>query len=309
MLMKPRVGIYYESRLGRNDGNPLYVWNDLKRRQKAGELEVDHLTPDGKLSAFGKYDLNFWVDWGEDGLGGLLPFDVVMPSRPLIYWASDTHLGYAYRMNFAKQSDLTFVAQKSAVDRFKADGVTNVHFLPHAFEPEAYWDQDTFSPGKIPQPYQYLTKKYDVCFVGHINSLNRIEALDRLFDSFPNFYFGQKLFNEAAQKYAQSKIVFNISMLDDLNMRTFEVMGSGAFLLTNDIPAIHDLFIDGKHLVTYKDHDDMIAKARYYIEHDAEREAIAKAGFDEVCTKHTIKHRVDEMLSRSMSLINQEVNV
>lgn len=34
-------------------------------------------------------------------------------------------------------------------------------------------------------------------------------------------------------------------MLDDLNMRTFEVMASGSFLLTNWIPTIEEFFEDG----------------------------------------------------------------
>ena len=40
------------------------------------------------------------------------------------------------------------------------------------------------------------------------------------------------LIEEAAEVYAASKIVLNQNIKDDLNMRTFEVMGSGAFLLT-----------------------------------------------------------------------------
>jgi len=304
-----RLAIYYENRLGRNDGNPLYVFRSLKRMQEQGLLEVDHLIPDGDLNPFGQYDANVWVDWGEDGLTGLLPYKPAYPpAKPLIYWASDTHLGYDYRLQCAKQADLTFCAQKRAVEEMKRDGVSNVHWLPHAVEPEAYLDPDSFNRNK-PEPYNFLTKKYDVCFIGHINSANRKDSLDRLFREFPNFYYGQRLFNEAAEKYAQSKIVFNISMLDDLNMRVFEVLGSRSFLLTNHLPDIDEFFKEGVHLATYKTMDEMVEKAKYYLAHDDEREKIAQAGFEEVMKHHTIDHRVGTMLSHMKTLIKEEVNV
>ena len=120
---------------------------------------------------------------------------------------------------------------------------------------------------------------------------------------FPDFFFyGQRRFNEAAEKYAQSKICFNISMEDDLNMRTFEVMGSGSFLLTNWIPTIEDLFTDGKHLVLYRSLDEMVEKAKYYLAHDEERERIAQAGYEEVMANHTIDKRVDKILEAANHL-------
>lgn len=283
-MPKPRIAIYYESRLGRNDGNPLYVWNELKRRQAKGELEVDHLAPTGDLQPFGKYDYHFWVDWGEDGLKGILPYEPMDCPKPMVYWASDTHLGYDYRFQMAQKADFVFCAQKRAVEEFERDGLPGAIWLPHAVDPEAY-----------PRG-RYAAKKYDVSFVGHINSDNRIDALDRLFKEFPNFFYGQRRFEGAAEIYGQTKLVFNISMLDDLNMRTFEAMATGSCLLTNWIPTIEEFFEDGKHLVLYRSVEEMVDKAHYYLAHDEEREKIAAAGYEEVIAKHTIGHRVNTIL-------------
>lgn len=79
-------------------------------------------------------------------------------------------------------------------------------------------------------------------------------------------------------------------------MRVFETLSTGSFLLTNWLPTLGDLFEDGKHLVTYKSYDEMVEKARYYLEHDDEREAIAAAGYDEFIKKHTYRHRVETIL-------------
>lgn len=309
-----RIAIYYDNLCtGRNDGNPLYVWNDLKRRQAAGELEVDHLIPSPTVKNHGVYDTNVWVDWGEDGLGPLIRYPLIDCPKPNIYWASDTHLGFDYRLQMAKKFDHVFVAQHRAALEFAAAGV-KAEWLPHAFEPEAYPTFEDLERRKLRDLNEsveagqmfrrgekleiaQLSKKYDVCFVGHINSQNRIDFLDRMFSEFPNFFYGQRLFEEAAEKFHESKIVLNISMLDDLNMRTFEAMGTGSFLLTNWIPTIEDVFEDGKHLVLYKSIEEAVDKAKYYLAHDDEREKIAQAGYEEVMAKHQIKHRVDRMLS------------
>lgn len=323
-----RIGNWYEARMGRNDGNPLYVTACLKRMQYYGEIlsgrppnqellrwftnkeldptaekaarelwdkekvsiEIDHFYPTGEVAPFGIYDLNIWVDWGEDALKGILPYDPIFPPHPLVYWTSDTHIqtsdadSYLYRLSMAKKADLVFCAQKRAVEQMKQDGISNPLWLPHAVEPLAY------------PTLELAEKKYDVCFVGHMNSSNRMEALDCLFKEFPNFYYGQALFEEAARKYSESRICFNIAMTDDINMRTFEVMATKSFLLTNWIPTIEEFFEDGKHLVFYRSLDEMIDKAKYYLAHDEEREKIAQAGYEEVISKHKIQDRVNLIL-------------
>lgn len=339
-----RIANFFESRLGRNDGNPLYLQACLKRMQFYGDksarrpmnesllpwfgtsdgktwqadpfaeasmlkfheeygntFEIDHIYPTGDLAPYGLYDLSIHVDWGEDGLTGILPYKPIDLPKPVAYWCSDTHINnglpgdsYTYRLETAKKADFVFVAQKRAQEEFKRDGV-NAIWLPHAVEPLAY------PKGEL------LTKKYDVCFVGHVNSLNRENALNRIFYEFPNFYYGQALFEEAARKFSESKIVFNISMTDDINMRTFEAMATGSLLLTNWIPTIEELFEDGKHLVLYRSEEEMVDKARYYLKHDDEREAIAQAGYEAVIKNHKIQDRVDVILGEFMKSRKKEV--
>jgi len=321
-----RFANYYENRLGRNDGNPLYVQACLKRMQyymgiNAGlgpnpemagwfangsedelakrsasllwektreNMEVDHIIPHGNLVPYGTYDLNIHVDWGEDGLTGILPYAPMETPHPMAYWASDTHLGYDYRLSMAKKADFVFCAQKQAVSNMRRDGIANPIWLPHAVEPQAY------------PKFDLLSKKYDLCFVGHVSSKNREDALDRMFAAFPNFYYGQQLFDAAARKYAESKIVFNIAMKNDVNMRCFEVLATGSFLLTDYVDSVDELFEDGKHLILYRSLDEAIDKAKYYLAHDDEREKIAQAGYEHVLKNHTIQNRVDVILNEFM---------
>ncbi len=292
-----RVAIYYDvlPETGwRNDGNPLMCWAALKRRQEQGILEVDHIAPKEDAKLFGIYDANILVDWGEDALESIIPYKMIEIPHPNIYWASDTHLGFDYRLATAKKFDHVFCAQKQAVIDFEKAGV-KADWLPHAFEPMAYHDIESGSP----VPFSYASKDYDIAFVGHVNSPNRVDFLDSMFREFPNFFFGQRRFQDAARIYCKSKIVINIAMKEDLNMRVFETMGSGSFLLTDYVPYIEELFEDGKHLVLYRSIEEAIDKAKYYLKHDSEREKIAQAGFEEVMKKHKIDDRVDVMLKKA----------
>ncbi len=310
-MKKQRIAIYYSNKFGRNDGAPMYYWNVLKNQLK---LDTTHLIPEGDTSNFGKMDLHFWVDWGEDGLPWQ-EWDIPKDGGKMIYVASDTHLGKDYRFHKARNFDYAFFNQINAVPEYMANYAIEAKelkpnlyqdkksgqvfgWLPHAAEPQAY-------------PKIEIIKKYDVGFVGHVqetpnyNGFTRVEALDRLFREFPNFYYGSRhpafptvnLFEDAAKNFSLSKIVFNISIKDDINMRVFETLSTGSFLLTNWIPTLGELFEDGKHLVTYKTPDEMVEKAHYYLEHEEEREKIAQAGYEEFISKHTYKHRVEQILS------------
>lgn len=299
--MKPRIAIYYSVAFGRNDGPPLYWFYAMKNMG----LDVTHLAPQGDTSRFGKFDYHVWVDFGEDGL----PIDhnwfPPKDGGKTIYVCSDAHIddkGRDYRYNFATKFDYVFFNQKRFVDEYtlfpKKKEKQNVMFLPHAAEPKVYQNIPTL-------------KKYDVAFIGHIqntknyNGFTRIEFLDRMFKAFPNFYFGTRnpqkpeanMFEDAASKFRASKIVLNVSIKDDLNMRLFESLATGSLVLTNKLPTLNELFQNEKHLVTYNTLDEAVERADYYIHHEDERESIAKAGYEEFINKHTYEHRVKEALS------------
>jgi glycosyltransferase involved in cell wall biosynthesis len=300
----PKIAIWYHSSFGRNDGPPLYYFNAMKNKMG---LDVTHLAPQGDVSRYGKFDLHFWVDYGEDGLPVDHEWKIPQDGGKTIYVCSDAHIdeaGRKYRFETAKKFDYVFFNQQRAVDEYldlslhwKDSRSHTVNWLPHAAEPQAY-------------PKFEILKKYDVGFIGHFqdvpnyNGITRIDFLDRMFKEFPNFYFGTRnpqkpevnMFEDAAKKFGQSRIVLNISVTDDINMRVFEAMSSGAFLLTNDLPTLGNLFADKKHLVIYRTLDEAVELAKYYLEHEDEREAIAKAGHEEFLKHHTYEHRIRTIL-------------
>lgn len=305
--MKPRVASYYESRLHRNDGNPLYVTYVMKR-DYADRLDYDHLIPDPAAhhDVMGRYDLHLWVDWAEDALTGLLPYTVMDCPRPAAYWASDTHLGYAHRVAKAKAMDWVYVAQKAAVARFIGDGVTApVSWLPHAVEPDSYNPGGIFAKTPAQRAMaaaMHAQPQYDVSFVGFLTFPHRMAFLDEVFRGVVAMgaqpWYAIRFFEEAAQVYTRSKIVLNHAVKQDLNMRVFEVLATRSFLLTPEVPGLTELFTPGVHLATYRDGDvaDCLAQIADWLPRDAERERIAEAGYREVLAHHTVAHRVARIL-------------
>jgi spore maturation protein CgeB len=99
--------------------------------------------------------------------------------------------------------------------------------------------------------------------------------------------------------YSASKIGINFSLNNDINMRMFEILSCGAMLLTSQIEdnGFSELFKEGKHLITYKDKEDLKEKIIYYLEHEEEREAIAQAGCKLAVEEHTYKNRLEKMFS------------
>ena len=69
-------------------------------------------------------------------------------------------------------------------------------------------------------------------------------------------------------------------------------------LLTNDLTAQGqaELFRDGVHLSSYRESEELLDKARYYLAHDVIRERIASSGRKEAHEKHTYRLRMMRVL-------------
>jgi len=100
-----------------------------------------------------------------------------------------------------------------------------------------------------------------------------------------------------------SKIAVNILTGSDsfqpraINVRTFEATSIGTFLLVHKHLVIQLHFTAGKELVTFTTPDDLRKKTLYYLNHEREREIIAKAGWKRIKQEHTYKHRIEKIFS------------
>lgn len=317
---KPRVAMWYyivPQTNYRNDGACLFVTYNLRKLldgddclkdhslMKKDTGNVTHVQPNEPHKLLGNFDLHILIDHGEDALG--VP-DFVVP-HPNIYWIADSHLGFDYRLQRAKQFDRVWASHKPSIPKFIEGGVdpAKISYMPWAAEPECY------------QPYPII-EKYDWCFIGHLNNQFRIDLIDRFVKEWPlgsHGYVGWRMaeilghnvLEDVAKKFSQSRIVLNESILDDLNMRTFEALACKRLLLCEDVPGVRDHFEDGKHLVLFKTIDEAVDKAKWLLKDDAYRAMVAEAGYREFLSKHTYMHRTKEILKQCLNYeIKEEQN-
>jgi len=81
--------------------------------------------------------------------------------------------------------------------------------------------------------------------------------------------------------HRRSQVSLNCSLNGDLNLRLFEILQSGGFLLTDRLSpeaGLDLLLADGEHLATYDSVADCIAKSRAYLADAPLCRAIAQAG-------------------------------
>lgn len=78
--------------------------------------------------------------------------------------------------------------------------------------------------------------------------------------------------------------------------RVFEVPACGGLLMTGESDDdITPYYSPGKEIVVFQNTDDLIEKCKYYLAHEPERQAIAKAGYDRTMKDHTYLKRFEEI--------------
>lgn len=75
-------------------------------------------------------------------------------------------------------------------------------------------------------------------------------------------------------------------MGDQTTARTWQIPACRAFLLHEDTDEVARFFSAGSEIVAFASPSDLVTKARYYLEHEAERRSIAEAGFRRAHESH-----------------------
>ena len=83
----------------------------------------------------------------------------------------------------------------------------------------------------------------------------------------------------------------DLAVTKNQNMRILETTGVGTFLLTEADPHLADTFTPGREVETYASEGELSEKARHYLAHDAEREAIARQGQSRCFSDHGMERR------------------
>lgn len=205
---------------------------------------------------------------------------------PVVWYAIDSHIHANWHIYYAAAFDVIFVAQKDWVPAYRLDGDRqHVSWMPLFCHRSN--DRDLGLARDIP-----------LSFVGTLDAArnpDRVELIQRLQARYPiaaqSGPYGE-IFN-------RSMMVLNQSVANDVNFRTFQAMACGALLLTERVGnGFSDLFQDRTHCALYEkgNVDQIIEIADYYRARPAEREAVARQGYETVMAAHTSLHRAQALL-------------
>lgn len=210
---------------------------------------------------------------------------------PLFGFFIDSHIHYGWHREFAGIFDHAFVAQKDCCDSINRH-TANCSWLPLFATPDASGSTETV---------------HEVSFVGSLDirlnpeRVRFIECLSRLVPLFVHS-------GDFSRIFRQSKIVLNQSVKTDINFRVFEALASGSLLLTDNVDNGMNLLLEeGRHFVGYRKNDpeDAAEKIRYYLEHEEERRAIARSGYEALLTRHTTDVRRRQLMNSICSLVSR----
>ncbi len=99
--------------------------------------------------------------------------------------------------------------------------------------------------------------------------------------------------------YAGTKINLNIALKGiegGTTQRIMDIMGAGGFVLTNYCEETAELFEEDKEIVMFRTPEELIQKVNYYLEHEEEREQIARAGHERAMNDYTYEKKIKKLL-------------
>jgi glycosyltransferase involved in cell wall biosynthesis len=210
-----------------------------------------------------------------------------------IWWLNDSHQFLDMMVKKASDFDRVYVSMKDDLPYFP----NNASWLPGSVSIDVALDY-------------HLPRIYDISFVGSLDSVhsNRIEILKKLSAAFPQINIKKNIFMEdMAREYSSTKIVFNMSLKKDLNYRVFEALACGAMLITDRIDnGLLQIFEEDVDLVVYDTFSELKEKVSYYLLNDEKRISIAKSGQLKVLQRHTVDHRISNVLNDLPELLKRK---
>ena len=245
-------------------------------------LEMDH------VALAWKPDLFVWIE-----AGGALHPAVLPTGMPTVAYYIDSHTQRGWHIEDARRYDHVFVSDS----RYVGEYGPNAHWLPMACDP------DLHTPTRTEPP------EYDVAFVGNLYPgsplyEDRRRTLAELAKRYRCNFQSGVYFTDMANVYASAKVVFNKSVMGDLNMRVFEAMCSGRPLVTDRVEGLQQLFgtypaDEPRRCVSYNGTEDLIGKLDALL---TDRilwlgDYIGATGRAEVLAHHTYAHRAAQILA------------
>ncbi|CAH2714989.1 Spore protein YkvP [Neobacillus rhizosphaerae] len=246
---------------------------------------------------------------------------VTCTNIPNVYWATEDP---GYTLNFSLpliqtiEPDFVFTICPSRVDFYREQNIPSAH-LDFGYHSSVHSPSEVHEKYKVSianvangypmlyekRPDHYRFKALRSLLSPFLEENIRIDFWGRYWDQMEHI-LGKKIpdewihgfipYMEANKVYSSADIVLGVQNHDtQLTQRTYEVLGSGGFFLTNDTSTIRRLFSPGQDLIVSNSSEETIELVRYYLSHPEERMKVKKAGMESV-KKYSYEQRANYII-------------
>lgn len=240
---------------------------------------------------------------------------------PLIYWATEDPLHtkhFTVPLLATMKPDFVFTVTPSLCAFYEGLGVKaaplefayheSVH---HRVQPLDHYSCDiavvanAYPTFLNNQPDSFRLTSIENLIFPLVQKNMRIEFLGRGWEQMGN-YIGKEIpqdwlhgylkYADAHKVYSSAKIIIGPqNCIDQLTMRTFEILGSGGFLLTSDTPAVREKFTPDRDLIVSSSPEETIDKVNDYLHQSEKREQI-RENAKKAVERDSYRHRAQTIL-------------
>lgn len=240
---------------------------------------------------------------------------------PHVYWSVEDPL---YTENFvlpllvAAEPDAVFTICSSYVDYYRVRGFNTAHMdwgvAPGIHFPTSSSSEKSVDIAIIANSYNWILDEFKVdirmdsmraLLLPLLENGLRVDIWGSGWEEMssylgigidPSTLHGPVHFFESNAIYNSAKIIIGFQNYENqVTQRTYEVLGSGGFLLTFDTPAVRKLFEPGRDLLVSSSPQETLQIVHHYLRAEEERKAIARQGHLAV-SPHTYRVRAEYMI-------------
>ena len=296
-IIKNYCGIYLP--FDRYLGEPLketfsrvIIYDYLKRRAEIGVKALNEEIITLAREEHPKYVL--WTSWQYDIQPATLK-RIREEGTVVVGWFFDDEWRFDdYSRWWIPCLDYCVTNDVTAVSRYKELGARAIQTIPN-------------TGIAVNVDWTNLEEQYDVSFVGS-KSTNREQYINELKENnipvqvFGEGWGGYVSFEEMLDIFSTSRINLNFSSTYYATLgikgRIFQICLAGGFLLTEYVPGIEAYFEIDREIICFHSRQEMMDKIAYYLAHEVERKAIARAGWEKATREYSSTHMVAKVFNQ-----------
>lgn len=261
-----------------------------------------------------KPDVSFFVLFTDEIAPGTIEEVARRGSAPTVNWFADDHWRFD---NFTRHYAPAFTWSVTT----DADSIEKYHAIGYRNAIRSQWACNRYAYSRVTDSLDH-----DVTFVGQPHGdrrevISRLQAAGNRVECWGYGWPAGRLdHDQMVRVFSSSAINLNLSNSSEPDMRlrarvyrllkridesgprrsqikgrTFEVPGSGGFLLTDKVPHLEDYFELDREIGVFGSTDELVERVGWWLAHPEERAAVAEAGYRRVLAEHTYDHRFQQI--------------